>query len=159
MRAILDANLLIVLLVGLCDKGKLGKKKCVREYDEDDYLLLLEVLGRFGEVLVTPNIVTECSNNLCGRTDHGENAPESRMLAQLLEEGRIGSLRERYVPSCEAARRAEYSYLGVADCSLLHLVDARCAVVTADGALARAAQSINPASVNFNHERSAAAFR
>ena len=96
MKGIIDANLLLVLEVGLNDPRLLGRKKHVAEYCKEDFDVLCGVLNDFDRLLVTPNIITECSN-----------------LAQ-------------------------------------H------AVVTADGALARAAQSINHASVNFNHVRTGA---
>lgn len=151
MKAILDANLLMVLLVGLCEPGNLGRKKHVKEYARADFALLCALLKGFDELIVTPNVVTECSNLLCGRSGHGQNAPESRMLSALLDKGFLVQLEERYVASFDATIRSEYSYLGVSDCSLLHLVDADHVVVTADGSLARAAQAINRHSINFGH--------
>lgn len=153
MKAILDTNLLLVLLAGFCDKRSLGRKKFVKDYGEDDFETLCKVLSGFEEFLVTPNVVTECSNLLCGRDGHGGNGPESRALAALFDSGLLKRIEEQYVESGVAVRRGEYSYLGVADCSLLALVDAEHVVVTADGALARAAQAINPFCINFNHVR------
>ena len=131
MKGIIDANLLLVLVVGLNDPRLLGRKKHVAEYCKEDFDVLCGVLNDFDRLLVTPNIITECSNLICGKDGHGANSSEATILAELLDEG-------------------------VGDCSLLHLVDAQHAVVTADGALARAAQSINHASVNFNHVRTGA---
>lgn len=153
MKAILDANLLLVLLAGSCDKRSLGQKKFVKDYGADDFNMLREMLSGFGEFFVTPNVITECSNLLCGRGGHGKNEPEARVLAALFESGRLKRIEERYIESRVAFQRGEYSYLGVTDCSLLALVDADHVLVTADGALARAAQAINPACINFNHVR------
>lgn len=153
MKAILDANLLLVLLAGFCDKRSLGHKKFVKDYEVDDFDMLCEILSGFGEFFVTPNVVTECSNLLCGRDGHGKNEPEARALATLFESGRLKRIEERYVESRAAVQRGEYAYLGVTDCSLLALVDADHVLVTADGALARAAQAINPACINFNYVR------
>lgn len=156
MKGIIDANLLLVLVVGLNDPRLLGRKKHVAEYCKEDFDVLYGVLNDFDRLLVTPNIITECSNLICGKDGHGANSSEATILAELLDEGAVYRLDERYVESVVAANRNEYRYLGVGDCSLLHLVDAQHAVVTADGALARAAQSINHASVNFNHVRTGA---
>lgn len=153
MKGIIDANLLLVLVVGLNDPRLLGRKKNVTEYCEEDFEVLCSVLDGFDRLLVTPNIVTECSNLICGRDGHGANSAEADILVKLLDEGFVYRLDERYVESIVAANRKEYRYLGVGDCSLLHLVDARHAVVTAVGALARAAQAVNYASVNFNYAR------
>lgn len=156
MKGIIDANLLVVLVVGLNDPRLLGRKKNVREYCEADFDTLCNILEGFERLLVTPNVVTECSNLICGRDGHGANSAEAGILAKLLSEEHIYQLDERYVESVVAVNRNEYRYLGVGDCSLLHLVDARHAVVTADGDLARAAQAINPTSVNFQHARTGA---
>ena len=153
MKAILDANILLLLLAGSCDQRSLGRKKFVKDYRADDFRMLCKMLSGFNELLVTPNVVTECSNLLCGRNGHGRNEPEARALAALLESGHLKRIEERYVESLIAIRRSEYSFLGVADCALLALVDADQVLVTADGSLACAAQMINPACINFNHAR------
>lgn len=56
MKAILDANLLLVLLAGSCDKRSLGQKKFVKDYGADDFNMLREMLSGFGEFFVTPNV-------------------------------------------------------------------------------------------------------
>ena len=153
MKAIVDANLLLLLLAGSCDVRSLGRKKFVKDYRVEDFRMLCNILSGFNELVVTPNVVTECSNLLCGRDGHGKNEPEARALAALLSSGRLRRIEERYVESRAAVSRREYSFLGVADCSLLALVDAEHVLVTADGSLARAAQLINPVCVNFNYVR------
>lgn len=159
MDALLDANLLLVLLVGRLDPANLGNKKYVREYCPEDYALLSSALSRFGRIVVTPNVVTECSNRMCGNDGHGMFEGEALLLAQLLGDGELIKLEEEYAPSLSAVRRGEYSYLGVSDCALLHLVTKDRVVVTADHKLARAAQRINVASINFNHVRTGALLR
>ena len=81
MKAILDANILLLLLAGSCDQRSLGRKKFVKDYRADDFRMLCKMLSGFKELLVTPNVVTECSNLLCGRNGHGRNEPEARALA------------------------------------------------------------------------------
>ena len=49
MKAILDANLLLVLLAGSCDKRSLGQKKFVKDYGADNFNMLREMLSGFGE--------------------------------------------------------------------------------------------------------------
>ena len=97
MKAILDANLLLVLLAGSCDKRSLGQKKFVKDYGADDFNMLREMLSGFGEFFVTPNVITECSNLLCGRGGHGKNEPEARVFSDTI---RVGS--------SQAHRRALY---------------------------------------------------
>ena len=67
MKGIIDANLLLVLVVGLNDPRLLGRKKHVAEYCKEDFDVLCGVLNDFDRLLVTPNIITECSNLICGK--------------------------------------------------------------------------------------------
>lgn len=159
MKMIIDSNLLLILLVGLCDPDQIGRKKHTKEFCKDDFAVLCDALVGFESLCVTPNVATECSNLICGRDNHGANACEAQMLAKLFDEGHLYRLSEHYVESRAAVQRREYSYLGLGDCSLLHLVDARHAIITEDNKLADAAQRINPASVNFNHVRTGALLR
>ena len=115
--------------------------------------MLREMLSGFGEFFVTPNVITECSNLLCGRGGHGKNEPEARVLATLFESGRLKRIEERYIESRVAFQRGGV-FLSWRDRLLAARPrDADHVLVTADGALARAAQAINPACINFNHVR------
>ena len=89
MKGIIDANLLLVLVVGLNDPRLLGRKKHVAEYCKEDFDVLCGVLNDFDRLLVTPNIITECSNLICGKDGHGANSSEATILAELLDEGAV----------------------------------------------------------------------
>lgn len=54
-----DANLLVLLVVGLTDKNLISKHKRVnRKFDADDFELLCSLLGQFPRLLVAPNTST-----------------------------------------------------------------------------------------------------
>ena len=53
MKGIIDANLLLVLVVGLNDPRLLGRKKHVAEYCKEDFDVLCGVLNDFDRLLVT----------------------------------------------------------------------------------------------------------
>ena len=58
---LIDANLLVLLVVGLTDKRLIERHKNVSSYDADGFDLLVEKLKEFSEVLLTPNTLTEAS--------------------------------------------------------------------------------------------------
>ena len=72
MKGIIDANLLLVLVVGLNDPRLLGRKKHVAEYCKEDFDVLCGVLNDFDRLLVTPNIITEFESDLRKRRAWGK---------------------------------------------------------------------------------------
>lgn len=147
-RIALDANILLLLAYGAVDVKSLGKRRRVKEYMQDDYEILCRIIGRFQQIVVTPNVITECSDLFSDSND----IREKMWLKTFLEPK--DSLRvEQYIPSKEAASLEQYEYLGIADCSLLSLVDADTVLLTTDSKLYLAAAKLNPECMNFNHLR------
>lgn len=148
-RLALDANILLLLAYGTVNKDSLGKKRRVKEYMPDDYEILCKVASRFQQIVVTPNVVTECSDLFSDNDDYREKEWLKAFL------GSNESLRiEQYVPSKDAASLEQYRYLGIADCSLLSLIDDNTVLLTTDSKLYLAAAMLNPRCMNFNHLRS-----
>ena len=143
-----DANLLVLLVAGSVDRGIIAKHKRLREFTEDDYEALMELVGQASAVFVTPNTLTEASNLLA---QHGDPERE-RLLAGLrviIEGGE-----EVVVRSVEASAGEDYLRLGLADAALLDAVTTDRPVVTADAELYRAASRKDPgAGLNFRHLR------
>lgn len=148
-RIALDANILVLLAVGSVDKGALGRKRRVKEYVPEDYDLALSIVSGFRQAVVTPNVITECSDLLSDTSDEDEK----RWLKEFVQEGQAVRV-EKYVPSKETTKLPQYNYLGVADCSLLSLIDDSTVLLTTDSKLHAAASNINPECINFNHCRS-----
>lgn len=64
-KLILDTNLLLLLLIGACDKNFLRGCDCTKKYTDNDHDLLLKMLRFFeSEVVITPHILAEFSNLL-----------------------------------------------------------------------------------------------
>jgi hypothetical protein len=55
----LDANLLLLLIVGLTDQRYLARHKRLRSYTASDYDLLLKFIAQFDDLVVTPNALSE----------------------------------------------------------------------------------------------------
>ena len=71
-RVALDANILIVLAFGAIDITSLGRKRRVKEYMPEDYQTAIDFISGFKQVVVTPNVVTECSDLLSDDDDFRE---------------------------------------------------------------------------------------
>jgi len=60
---ILDTNLLLLLLVGICDTAHLCECKSTSKYSNEDYRLLRIIFGFFqNKIFITPHILAELSN-------------------------------------------------------------------------------------------------
>ncbi len=102
----IDANLLVLLVVGSVDRGLIEKYRRLREYSEEDYDLPLGLLGRFQQVFVTPNTLTETSDLL------GQHAEPERSLLFKGLRFIIQRSREVVVASKDAASNREFERLG-----------------------------------------------
>jgi hypothetical protein len=147
---LIDTNLLLVLVVGAYDRGQIERFKRTRAYTADDYDLLLRFIGGFGELVVTPNVLTEVSN-LAGQL---AEPLRSRVLAALSL--LAVQVQERYFPSRDAAREPDFTRLGLADVSILLTAREPVAVLTDDLPLYLRLAAQDTYVVNFNHLRTGA---
>ena len=141
-----DANLLVLFVVGSTDTRLIAKHRRLRTYEPEDYERVAEMVSRAGRVLVTPNTLTEASNLLA---QHGE-PDRSRFLATL--KSLIELSREVVVASSDAAANPDFPRLGLTDAVLLEVASASTPLVTVDLDLYLAAVRKDPrSSVNFRH--------
>ena len=144
----IDANLLVLLVVGGVGRELIAKHRRLHEYTVEDYETLLDLVGRFDRVLVTPNTLTETSN-LLGQ--HGE--PERSRLFDRLRFIIEGS-EEVVVASVEASGNSAFRRLGLTDAALLEVVTKETPLVTVDFDLYMAACGKGEDTVvNFRHLR------
>ena len=143
-----DANLLVLLVVGSVDRELIARHRRLRQFTDADYDVLRRMVREAGRVFVTPNTLTEASNLLA---QHREPDRSDLLggLRALIEESE-----EIVVRSAEAASNAEYVRLGLTDAALLEAVTADTPVLTADLDPCRAAWRKEPdAAVNFAQYR------
>ena len=144
----IDANLIVLLVVGLVGRDLIARHRRTRTFAVEDYDRLTQVISRVDKLRVTPNTLTEASN-LLGQ--HRE-PQRSRLLLKL--RALIEQSPETVVASVDAARRDEFPRLGLADAALLEIVSADAPLLTVDLDLYRAAlASGEEAAINFNHWR------
>jgi len=141
-----DANLLILLVVGSVDPRIIAKHRRLDEFTADDYDFLLVVLNEVRHIFVTPNTLTEASNLL---RQHGEPERSRLMdrLAYLIEESD-----EVVVASAEAAANPHFGQLGLTDAALLESIGPQTPLLTVDHDLYVAALATGTdTAVNFLH--------
>ena len=122
----IDANLLVLLVVGSAGRDLIAKHRRLKEYTAEDYDTLVDQIGRVDRVYVTPNTLTETSNLLA---QHGE--PERSLLFDKLRILIQGS-EEIVVTSEQASGNSAFGRLGLTDAALLEAITAERPLLTVD---------------------------
>ena len=145
---LLDANLLVLLVVGSESRDLIARHRRLEHYSAEDYDILLELLEEADQLFVTPNTLTEASNLI---RQHG--MPERSFLMKRLQYLIHGS-QEIVVASVDASSNAEFERLGLTDAALLEAVTDDTPLLTVDFDLYLAAlESGEERAVNFTHYR------
>lgn len=128
----LDANLIVLLVVGAISRHLVARHKRTNAYTARDFDLLVEFAGQFQRRVTTVNVLTEASNLLSSRD-------EQVMLKGLC----IERWDELSITGLEAAGRSEYPYLGLADAATIQGIAGSYLVLTADQPLVVALQALS----------------
>ena len=142
----IDANLLVLLIVGSVGKDLIAKHRRLRRFSGDDYDLLTRMIAKVDRVFVTPNTLTETSNLLAQHRDP-ERLVFFHKLRFLIEESE-----EIVVSSTLASKNDCFHRLGLTDAVLLEAIteDRPLITVDLDLYLAAIAKGEN-AALNFTH--------
>jgi hypothetical protein len=144
---LVDANILLLYLIGSYDRSLIPRFKRTRQFTVEDYATLLLLLRPFEAVITTPNILTEVSN-LSGQLVEPARSDHFRMFAE-----RIRLMDEHYIDSREAAAQEGFVRFGVTDMGILLLSRNRYLVLTDDFRLSQFLQHNGVDVINFNHIR------
>lgn len=144
-----DANLLVLLVVGTAQRSLIGRHPRLKTYTTDDFDILVKLLDTGEKIYVTPNTLTETSNLL----PFGKKGLRERFFKVL--RFMIQESEEIVVASEQASTVAEFSRLGLTDSVLIDVACKETPVVTVDFDLYYAVASRDyRAAVHFNALRS-----
>ena len=140
-----DANLLVLLVVGRAQRSLIGRHPSLKAYSASDFDVLVKLLDPVEKIYVTPNTLTETSNLL----PYGKKNLRERLFRVL--EFMIHQSEEIVVASEHASSVPEFGRLGLTDSVLIKLACTETPLVTADFNLYNAVASRDyRAAVHFN---------
>lgn len=143
-----DANLLVLLVVGSTGRDLIGKHRRLRDYRAEDYDILLDLISGVEKVFVTPNTLTEVSNLLAQHRD-----PEKTRFFDTLR-FIIQESEEVVIASAVASNNPTFGRLGLTDAALMEAISETTPLLTVDLDLYLAALNEGQeTAVNFNHLR------
>jgi hypothetical protein len=144
---LVDANLLVLFLVGLINRQRIQNFKRTQDFTIKDFDLLQRLIKRFGKLFATPHVLSQVSD----LTDlPGKERDKIRELFKLLVERQI---EEFYDRSILLVADPLFKGHGLTDAAIATICSRGILVLTADGNLQRALQRRNAESLNFNHVR------
>jgi hypothetical protein len=145
----LDANLILLFVVGTTGRHRIGQHKRLKSFVESDFDTLAEFISRFDELVALPNTLSEASNLLDWTA--GDRSELWTTFSRF-----IVRVREIYVASSLCAVRPEFSRIGLADCAMIEAAKNDVFILTTDGELYRAALTAGYTAENFTHHTYAA---
>lgn len=129
-----DANLLVLVVVGSVDTGIISRHRRLEGYSVADYeMLRTALLSRSGRVYVTPNTLTKASNLL------GQHAEPERSVLMAGLRYLINESEEIVITSAQASANPKFDRLGLTDAALLEAVSEETPLITVDLSLYLAA--------------------
>jgi len=143
--ALIDANLLVLYLVGKTNKGRIRDFKPCDRFETEDFDLLVDLAEYLGKVFTTPHILTEVSNLAKLR---GRDLPAFRLAYKVLVE----QVDEFYDESRAVVADAAFMPLGLTDAAIA-MLHCRKLVLTVDFRLWVALRLRGVDAVNFRHLR------
>ena len=146
---LVDANLLILLLVGRLDPAHLKHCRATksRAFTPEDFSLLRDGVAKFDTLVTTPHILTEVSN-LAGRLTEPLLGQFRAMFREVVKR-----FSEQSLASKEIAGDAHFLKFGLTDTAISMIAPGRYLVLSVDLALCGLLQQRNVDVINFNNIR------
>ena len=142
-QLILDANLAVLLIVGLADPRLVASHRNLKSYDLKDLDLLKAAVSMSGDLLWCPHLASEVSN-LIRQIGGPAKITVTHALARALK-----GAHEELVSSERGIDHWAYPSLGLNDAILLRLAQSGATLLTADLQLHLSALGDGLSSVNF----------
>lgn len=147
-KLLIDTNLLLLLLIGSCDKKWLSDCDCTKAYNEVDLELTLHIISLFAEdIVITPHILAEVSN--MSKRDIKEPKIQA-YIASLVSQ--LKNYREEHVPidSLLGKDPKSLALFGFPDMTIIEAAQKTNAVILSDDRrLCEYASSLGIHNINF----------
>jgi hypothetical protein len=145
--AIIDTNLLVLVVVGNYRPDRIGSHRRTATYTTEDFALMMRLIARFERVYATPNIFTEVDNlsRALPRQEYVGIAGSMRSV--------MGGIAEIYFESRAVGGSRQFPAIGLADAATMLLASRDLLVITDDLPLAHRLQGEGRDVININHIR------
>ena len=126
MRLLLDTNVLLLVIVGQLKPSLIGTHRRLKDFDQDDFVLVDQLSAQTLQHISTPHILAEVSNFLGSGSQELVDGGTSAMADY------IAVLDEIYAPARDLAATIEFHALGLTDAAIYHLAQSDTRVISMD---------------------------
>ena len=126
MRLLLDANVLLLWIVGSLNSALVGNHRRLSSFDSDDFALVEGLAAQISHHISTPHVLTEVSNHL------GSGPQQMVRDGTAALDAYIANLDEILISAKIVAANPEFHALGLTDATILHFSGADIRVVSTD---------------------------
>lgn len=144
---LLDTNLLLLLIVGFCDKDLIGKHKRTNNFVAEDFDLLVKSINGYDILWVTSHCLAEVSNLL--KQTHNSQAKKLLTFFRTF----VAKFNESHIPKEVILKNNFVMRLGVADTGIIIKSKRVSCVFTVDFNLYNEISRKGYKVINFNHLR------
>ena len=144
----MDTNLLVLLLIGRVNTGRIARFKRTQDFTVEDFGMLHSLIEWFGEPMyVTPHVLSQVS-------DLTDLSGYEKELMNILFRNLAAKATERHTQASELVKNSFFNGFGLADASIAEVCKKNILVITADVKLQIALGLSGRDALNFNHVRS-----
>lgn len=143
---LIDANLLILFIIGRTNPSLINKFKPTASYTSDDFTLLCRIIPHF-TFYSTPHILTETSNLL---EKIGSNIVQQIFFTF---QNAVTELEEINISATEVVVTPAFKKLGLSDAVIINLAQKGLLVLTEDSQLYSYINNLGATAININHIR------
>ena len=146
-RILLDTNLLILYLVGITNRERIGRFKRTQSFSVEDFERLIAILAQADVLVTTPHVLTQVSDLV------KLEAPEFEAFLGLFSNW-IRGASESIAPAADLVGHPIFPRVGLADTGIGRVAEQGAVVLTDDFLLYIALAERDLPVINFNHLRS-----
>jgi hypothetical protein len=145
MRVGIDANLFLLLTVGLADQRIVRYHKRLQRYSVDGFERLAKFVELAGQVVVTPHVLAETANLM----QFGLIAPDIDLVRASFKV-LVKRCEEVWIEAERVVNEPEFDWLGLSDACWLSAIDERSVLLSDDNALLAAAMHRGIPTLSFD---------
>ena len=134
---VIDANMLIVLIVGMKNKNAISTTSVTDKYDVEDFDNMAPLLKYCKNIIISPYVLPEVSNRLSldYKVKNGKGEKGPLFLGEAIELLMSEKAVEKHEPFKEVISNGTFAKFGITDTAIIDLATKGYAVLSNDGSL------------------------
>jgi predicted nucleic acid-binding protein len=135
-----DTGILLLYIIGSFNLRSISGHKVTAMFDEDDFYIASDFIGKFEKIITSPHVLTEVSNQLPDKSD----------FFTIFESYINDSAIEKFINSSEITMNKGFAKFGLADSAIVEISKDSHLIFTSDNRFYAYLNSIGVDALNFD---------